>query len=60
MTGSIAFALSREIGVTVLAILLANISSLANAQVDCEGIPVGPARTDCYIGLSRVYQGQSA
>jgi hypothetical protein len=51
--------LSREIGVTVLAILLANISSLANAQVDCEGIPAGPARTDCYIGLSRVYQGQS-
>ena len=21
--------------------------------------PAGPARTDCYIGLSRVYRGQS-
>jgi hypothetical protein len=59
MTGSIAFALSREIGVTVVAILLANFSSGANAQVDCEGIPAGPERTDCYIGLSRLYQGQS-
>jgi len=22
-------------------------------------MPAGPARTDCYIGLSRLYQGQS-
>jgi hypothetical protein len=22
-------------------------------------MPAGPARTDCYIGLSRVYQGRS-
>jgi hypothetical protein len=29
------------------------------AQVDCEAIPAGPSRTNCYIGLSRVYRGQS-
>ena len=26
----------------------------ALAQVDCASIPAGPARTDCYIGLSRI------
>lgn len=47
------------IGATVAAILLADFPSIANAQVDCSAVPAGPARTDCYIGLSRVYQGQS-
>jgi hypothetical protein len=42
-----------------VAILLACLPHVARAQVNCEAIPVGPARTDCYIGLSRVYQGQS-
>jgi hypothetical protein len=23
------------------------------AQANCESVPVGPARTDCYIGLTR-------
>jgi hypothetical protein len=32
---------------------------LANAQVDCEVLPAGSARTDCYIGLSRVQQQKS-
>jgi len=27
---------------------------VARAQVDCTTIPPGPARTDCYIGLSRI------
>jgi hypothetical protein len=44
---------------SVLAILLAGFSSEVAAQVDCNAIPAGPARTDCYIGLSRIYQGQS-
>ena len=47
------------IGVTVAAILLANFPSVVNAQVDCYAVPAGPARTDCFIGMSRVYQGQS-
>jgi hypothetical protein len=25
----------------------------------CEAIPHGPARTDCYLGLSQFYRGQS-
>jgi len=29
------------------------------AQVNCEAIPPGPARTDCYIGLSRIARQNS-
>jgi hypothetical protein len=28
----------------------------AMAQVKCDLLPVGPARTDCYIGLSRIHR----
>jgi hypothetical protein len=42
-----------------IAILIACLPQVACAQVNCEAMPAGPARTDCYIGLSRVYQGQS-
>jgi hypothetical protein len=38
---------------SVLAILLPSFPSVANAQVDCHAVPAGPARTDCYIALSR-------
>ena len=31
----------------------------AIAQIDCKTIPAGPARTDCYIGLSRIYRQKS-
>jgi hypothetical protein len=44
---------------SVLALLLPSFPSVANAQVDCNATPAGPARTDCYIGQSRVYQGKS-
>jgi hypothetical protein len=44
---------------SVVAILLASFPGVVSAQVDCNAVPAGPARTDCYIGLSRVYQGQS-
>jgi hypothetical protein len=44
---------------SVVAILLASFPGAASARVDCDGVPAGPARTDCYIGLSRVYRGQS-
>jgi hypothetical protein len=43
---------------STVAILLASVSSVASAQ-NCEAIPAGPARTDCYLGLSQFYRGQS-
>ena len=45
--------------VSILAILLPSFPCVANTQVDCNAIPAGPARTDCYIGLSRIYQGDN-
>jgi hypothetical protein len=42
-----------------VAMLLASVPTVASAQPDCKAIPAGPERTDCYIGLSRIYQGQS-
>lgn len=41
------------------AILLAGLPTLASAQVNCEAIPNGPERTDCYLGLSQFHRGQS-
>ena len=32
----------------------------ATAQVNCEAIPAGPDRTDCYIGLSRINRERAA
>jgi hypothetical protein len=43
----------------VVAILLASFPAFVAAQVNCEAIPHGPARTDCYLGLSQFYRGQS-
>ena len=45
--------------VGVIAILLAGFPAVANAQANCEAIPRGPARTDCYLGLSQFHRGQS-
>lgn len=45
--------------VGVVAILLAVFPVVASAQVNCEAIPHGPVRTDCYLGLSQFYRGQS-
>jgi hypothetical protein len=44
---------------SVVAILLAALSGVASAQANCEAIPHGPARTDCYLGLTQFYRGQS-
>jgi len=44
---------------SVIAILLASFAGVASAQVNCEAIPHGPARTDCCLGLSQLYRGQS-
>ena len=43
---------------STVAILLVSVSSVASAQ-NCEAIPAGPARTDCYLGLSQFFRGQS-
>jgi hypothetical protein len=44
---------------SVVALLLAGFPVVASAQVNCEAIPHGPVRTDCYLGLSQFYRGQS-
>ena len=44
---------------SVVAILLASYSSAATAQPNCETIPRGPQRTDCYLALSQFYRAQS-
>ena len=44
---------------SIVAILLASFPAGASAQVNCDAIPRGPARTDCYLGLSQFYRGQS-
>jgi hypothetical protein len=41
------------------AILAAASLGLALAQVSCETLPAVPARTDCYIGLSRINRQKS-
>jgi hypothetical protein len=43
----------------VVAMLLAGYPGVTSAQVNCEAIPYGPARTDCYLGISQFYRGQS-
>jgi hypothetical protein len=43
---------------SVVAMLLVSFPTAASAQ-NCQALAAGPARTDCYIGLSRLYQGQS-
>jgi hypothetical protein len=44
---------------SIVAILLASNPSVVNAQADCNAVPAGPARTDCYLGLSQFYRAQS-
>ena len=44
---------------SVVAIWLVAFPTVASAQVNCEGIPKGPTRTDCYLGLSQLYRAQS-
>ena len=40
--------------------LIAGWSGVAMAQVNCETIRAGPDRTDCYIGVSRIYREKFA
>jgi hypothetical protein len=48
-----------NVGAASLLAIMVGFPGLATAQVDCEAIPAGPARTDCYIGLSRIYRQKS-
>ena len=41
------------------AALVAGSTGILKAQLDCETIPAGPSRTDCYIGLSRINRQKS-
>jgi hypothetical protein len=43
------------IGGAALSVVVAG----SSAQANCETIPAGPARTDCYIGLGRINRQKS-
>jgi len=47
------------LGGVVLLQGLAGPPGATNAQAPCETMPAGPARTDCYIGLSRISRQKS-
>jgi len=49
----------RVTTISVIAILLAGFPGVASAQANCEAMPRGPERTDCYLGLSQYHRGQS-
>ena len=41
-------------------LLIAGWPDSGTAQVNCEAIPAGPDRTDCYIGLGRFNRERAA
>jgi hypothetical protein len=41
------------------ALVAASPLGLAMAQVNCETLPTGPRRTDCYIGVSHINRQKS-
>jgi hypothetical protein len=41
------------------AIVLVFAAAVADAQPNCEAVPRGPERTDCYLALSQLYRAQS-
>jgi hypothetical protein len=43
---------------SVVVILAASFPGVASAQPNCEAIPRGPERTDCYLALSQFYRAQ--
>jgi len=50
---------TSAISTVVVAVLLASFADATSAQTNCEALPAGPARTDCYVGLGRIHRGQS-
>jgi len=47
------------LGIAALVTTVAGTPGLGQTQVNCDAMPPGPARTDCYIGLARIYRQQS-
>jgi hypothetical protein len=44
---------------SLVTVLLVAPPAVADTRPNCEAIPRGPARTDCYLGLSQFYRAQS-
>ena len=44
---------------SVIAISLASLPAVSSTQPNCDAIPHGPERTDCYLALSQFYRAQS-
>ena len=44
---------------SLVGVMLVASPAVADAQPNCEAIPRGPARTDCYLGLSQFYRAKS-
>ena len=44
---------------SLVIVLLMACPVIANAQPNCEAIPRGPARTDCFLALAQFYRAQS-
>ena len=57
--GSVTFIATAAVAGAALLVLVAGSIGVATAQVNCDTIPAGPARTDCYIGLSRISSQKS-
>jgi hypothetical protein len=51
--------LAAFLGVAALLAAAVGRPGIATAQINCEAIPPGPARTDCYIGLGRINEQKS-
>ena len=51
--------LAAYLGAAALLASVASTAYVAKAEVNCETIPAGPARTNCYIGLSGINRQKS-
>jgi len=45
--------------VTALPFAAAQQTIRATAEINCDLLPIGPSRTDCYIGLSQISRQQT-
>ena len=57
--GGAAWSVVARAQLVALSVVAASSIGVAKAQVHCETIPAGPARTDCYIGLSYINRQKS-
>jgi len=47
------------LGAVAFCVTATTFPNVPRAEPNCEAIPAGPARTDCYIGLSRLFREKS-